>query len=283
MSAQTPGDRYVQIGSVNTRFWAVGEQGPPVVLVHGLGGHVEDWAQNIRPLAGRHRVYALDLVGCGRSDKPAGGYSFTGLVEFVHRFVRSQGIERASLVGHSLGGAVSLQFALHFPQLVEKLVLVGSAGLGREVALLLRASSLPVAGEWLTRPRRKGMAQYLYKATYDPAVVTEELVETNLSLAALPGAQRALLRTLRAAFDLRGVRREVYRPIVGALGRIRAPTLIVWGRQDRIVPAVHAAAAERGIPGARLRLIDGCGHFPQWERPAEFNALLLQFLNGEGL
>jgi 4,5:9,10-diseco-3-hydroxy-5,9,17-trioxoandrosta-1(10),2-diene-4-oate hydrolase len=283
MAAQTPLDQYVQIGSVKTRFWAVGEHGATVLLVHGLGGHVEDWAQNIRALAGRHRVYALDLVGCGRSDKPRSGYSLAGLAEFVHSFMRSQGLEQASLVAHSLGGAVSLYFTLRFPQQVEKLGLVSSAGLGRQVAALLRVSSLPVAGEWLTRPRRRGVVQYLHKATYDPAVVTEEVVETNFLMAALPGAQRALLSTLRATFDLRGTRKDVSRPILDALAGIAAPTLVVWGRQDRIVPAAHAAVAGRGIPRARVHLFDGCGHFPQWERPGEFNALLLEFLNGDGL
>jgi pimeloyl-ACP methyl ester carboxylesterase len=280
MPTVAPPDRYIQVGPIRTRYWAAGDAGTTVLLVHGLACHVEDWAENIHALAGRHRVYALDMVGCGRSDKPRGSYTLSRLVRFVGDFMRALNIERASLVGHSLGGAVALLFAQSFPQQVEKLVLVNSAGLGREVDLLLRASSLPVAGRWLTRPRREGVARYLLKATYDPAIVTSELVEASYQLAALPGAQRALLATLRAVIDLGGIRRAVYRPILDNLAHIAAPCLVIWGRQDRILPAAHAAVAGAKIPGAGVHVFDRCGHFTQWERPEEFNTLMQEFLAG---
>ena len=278
MPARIPPDQYTQIGQINTRFWAAGDGGKTLVLIHGLGGYVEDWMHNIHALAEQHRVYAMDLVGSGRSDKPSAAYSLPYLAQFVHDFVEAQNIERASLIGHSLGGGVALQFAIRFPAKVGKLVLVSSAGLGREVKLLLRLSTLPIIGEWFTRPTRKGIAEFLKKSMYDPALVTDELVELCYHLAAVPGAQRAMLATARAVINLRGMRDDAVRPIVDHLPHITAPTLIVWGQRDRTLPVAHAYVAEKRMPNARLHIFDPCGHFPQMERPEEFNALVLEFL-----
>ncbi len=130
---QTPQDRYVQVGQINTRYWTEGDKGTTVILLHGIGSSVETWTYNISVLAQHHRVYAVDLVGAGRSDKPPATYSLTYLAQFVLGFMDAMSIECASLVGNSLGGGVALQFALNFPQKVEKLVLVNSLGLGKEI------------------------------------------------------------------------------------------------------------------------------------------------------
>jgi len=161
---------------------------------------------------------------------------------------------------------------------VEKLVLVSSGGLGRELNLLLRLATLPVIGELLTRPSRKRTAQFLKECIHDPALVTDDLVELFYQMAVLPGAQKSFLATLRADVNLRGLRADAMRSIQHDLATITAPTLIVWGQQDRIVPVAHAHAAERRIPNAELRILDPCGHMPQFERAEEFNALVLGFL-----
>ena len=249
-----------------------------VVLIHGLGRYVEDWRCNVHALAAQHRVYALDLVGSGRSDKPSAPYSLPYLAQFVNNFMEAQNIGRASLIGHSLGGSIVLQYAIQFPDKVEKLMLVNSAGLGKEVPLSLRLSSLPIISKWLTRPSRKGIAGSLKKSVYDPALLTDEWVQLCYRQATLPGAQRALLDMARAIIDLGGMRDDVIRPILDNLAYITAPTLIIWGQQDRTLPVAHAYVAEKRMPNARLYIFDPCGHFTQMERSVEFNALVLEFL-----
>lgn len=280
MPAQTLQDYYVKVRQINTRFWSLGEGGTTVVLIHGLGGSAENWMHNIAALAEHHRVYAPDLVGFGRSDKPRASYSLSYLARFVNDFMVTQSIERASLVGLSLGGGVALQFALQFPSKLEKLVLASSAGLGRELTIILRLPTLPLVGEILTRPSRKGVAQFLRACAYDPGMVTDELVEMSYQITSLPGGQRTYLATLRALANIRGERPAVFLPIVNSLSAITAPTLIVWGQQDSILPVAHARIAERGLPNARLHILDPCGHLPPLERPAKFNALVLKFLAG---
>ena len=274
----TPQDRYVEVNELRTRFWAVGEAGPAVVLIHGLGASIETWKDNIQVLAQDHRVFALDLPGNGRSDKPSPVYSLAELAQFVRDFMRVQEIERASLVGHSVGGAASMHFTIQYPEEVDRLVLVDSGGLGKEVSLLLRLLTLPLAGELLSRPSRKGAAQLWEEAFYDPALVTEEWVDLYYELDSLPGNQESMLATLRGLANLRGMRDEVLAPIRDNLERITAPTLVVWGQQDSLMPADHARVAQAGIPGARVHIFDRCGHMPQMEHPAEFNALVSEFL-----
>ena len=278
MPTQTPQDQYIKVGQINTRFWALGDEGTTVILIHGIGGSVEAWTRNINVLAQHHRVYTIDLVGFGRSDKPSIPYSSSYLARFVNDFIQAQHIDRATVIGHSLGGGVSLQFTIQFPDKVEKLVLVSSGGLGRELNLLLRLATLPVIGELLTRPSRRRTAQFLKELIHDPALVTDDLVELFYQMAVLPGAQKSFLATLRADVNLRGLRADVMRSIQHDLATITAPTLIVWGQQDRIVPVAHAHAAGRRIPNAELRILDPCGHIPQFERAEEFNALVLGFL-----
>ena len=273
-----PQDRYVEVNGLRARFWAAGEAGTAVVLLHGIGVSVETWKDNIDALAQDHRVYAVDLPGFGRSDKPSSPYSLADQVQFVRDFMGVEGIERASLIGNSLGGLVSLQFAIQFPEQLDKLVLVDSGGLGTEGSLALRLLTLPLVGEWMSRPSRKGVAQSWEDAFYDAALVTEEWVELYYELDSLPGNQESMLATLRSLANLRGGRDEVLAPIRDNLGRITSPTLVVWGQQDSVLPVEHARVAEAGIRGARVHIFDRCGHMPQMEHPAEFNTLVREFL-----
>ena len=278
MSTQKPQVQYTKVGQINTRFWALGDEGSTVLLIHGIGGSLEDWMLNANALARHNRVYALDLVGSGHSDKPSVSYSFSYLAQFVNDFMEAQNIDRASLIGHSLGGGVTLQFTIQFPDKVDKLVLVNSAGLGKEASIFFRLPALPILGELLTRPSRKGTANLLKACVHDPAVVTDELIELGYSLAVLPGAQNAFLSTVRSLGNFRGIRKDVLRSIVDNLGTITAPTLVFWGQQDRILPVAHAYIAEKRIPNARLHIFNPCGHLTQLERPEEFNSLVLEFL-----
>jgi len=273
-----PTDQYIRIGRISTRFWKAGNTGSPVILIHGLGRHVEDWLPTIYPLAERHRVFAIDLVGSTHSDGPPTSHSLPDLAKFVESFLDAQDTGKTSLIGHSLGGSVALQYAILFPSKVSSLVLVNSAGLGKELPLSLRFSSLPILGRWLTHPSREGIANSLRKAVYDPALVTEEWIQLCYHQATLPGAQDALLGMIHAFIDPSGMRDDVIRPISENLTHISVPTLIVWGQQDPILPVSHAFAAREALPNAWLRVFDPCGHFTQIERCREFNALVLEFL-----
>jgi 4,5:9,10-diseco-3-hydroxy-5,9,17-trioxoandrosta-1(10),2-diene-4-oate hydrolase len=279
MLERLPDDKYVDVGEVRTRYWTLGNEGPPLVLIHGIGASMESWAANIRPLAKTHRVYALDLVGFGSSGKPTAPYTLSFLAQFVADFMRGQDIAQASIIGHSLGGGVALKLAIEHAEKVDRLVLVGSAGLGREGHIFFRLGSLPLVGEYLTRPSRERTAQFLEEMVYDPGMVTEELVDLHYDLMSRPGAQEAYLSTVRSIATVFGTRRAVLRSIVDNLDRITAPTLVVWGEQDEILPVAHAHVAAEAIPNARLHIFQECGHFVQMEKVEAFNALVSQFLN----
>lgn len=278
MSIQLPQDQYIKVGNVKTRFWAAGEKRTAVILVHGLGGFIENWVYNINALAQQHRVYAMDLVGFGQSDKKPLVRDLNVLVRFINDFMETQNIEKASLVGNSLGGGLVLWFALEFPEKVEKLVLVDNAGMGRGVIPDFKVCSLPLIGELLIRPSLKGTVGLWKKIVYDSSLVTPELVDLAYHLAAQPGAKKSLLSALRAGINLLGQKDKLTRQLLVRLNTIKAPVLVVWGKQDRIIPPAHARVAADKIRGARLELFDRCGHMPQLEHPEKFNKLVLDFL-----
>jgi 4,5:9,10-diseco-3-hydroxy-5,9,17-trioxoandrosta-1(10),2-diene-4-oate hydrolase len=278
MSLALPQDQYIKVGNINTRFWAAGDKGTTVVLVHGLGGFNENWVHNVNALSQSHRVYAMDLLGFGRSDKTPLIHDMYDLVRFINDFMETLKIDKASLVGNSLGGGLALLFALQYPQKVEKLVLVDNAGMGKDIILDFKLCSLPLLGELLIRPSRSTTAGLWKKIVYNSSLVTEKLIKDSYALAALPGASKALLAALRSGINLSGQRSKLTKALLEKLGSIAAPTLIIWGKQDRIIPVAHAQVAVNKILGARLQIIDRCGHMAQLEHPEKFNKLVLDFL-----
>lgn len=276
----TPQDRYVKVGTINTRYWAEGDHGSPVILIHGIGGYVEDWLPTFGALAEKHCSYAVDLLGHGRTDKPSDvAYKFADLTQFVNDFMAAIGIDHAYVVGHSLGGAIGTRLALMYPTLVDGLVLVGSAGLGREAIMALRIMSLPLVGEMLSRPSRSGAANLAKLVVHDPAVMTNELIDLSYQMSLLPGTQSAFLRTLRSIGSLFGQRKSMVEPNVQGLPSIAKPVLVVWGRQDQVIPVEHAEVAAQGLPDVRVQIFDNCGHLPMLEYTQSFNELLLEFLD----
>ncbi len=279
MSKQFPQDQYVKVGDVNTRFWQAGDTGSAVVLVHGLGGSIENWEHNIDALAQQHSVYAVDLLGFGRTGKLPLIKDMNVLVKFLADFLDTQKIEKASLVGSSMGGGLILGFALQFPQKVGKLVLVNNAGMGREVNIIFRMVSVPFFGKLLMgRPSLKRVEKLYKKLVYDPAIITPEMLRVGFELNILPGATRALLSATRAGISIWGQRAKYTKELLSNLDKITALTLIFWGRQDRILPVAHAHVAASKIPGARLHIFNNCGHSVMLEYPDEFNKLVLDFL-----
>jgi 4,5:9,10-diseco-3-hydroxy-5,9,17-trioxoandrosta-1(10),2-diene-4-oate hydrolase len=277
MTEQLYEDQYVNVGGINTRFWEAGDQGSVIILVHGVFSSIESWSLNMPSLAENHRVYALDMPGFGLTDKIPMSSLVQG-AQFVNDFIKTQNIDKATLVGHSLGGGYSLHFAIQYPDKLDRLVLIDSLGLGTNFHYIFRLLSLPVIGEFISRPSRSGTRRSLNVAVYDKSLVTDELVETGYRFAALPGAQKSLLSMLRSGMKFGVMHPEFIRPIIEKLPSIKAPTLIIWGEQDLIFPVDHAQVALKGIPNAQLTVFECCGHIPYLEHPDKFNSLVKEFL-----
>lgn len=272
-------DRYVDIGNLSMRYRLVGS-GDPVILLHGIGGFLEYWDANIEALAHGQQVYALDMPGFGRSTKPPASYTLAFLAQDVQAFAQALQLERVSLVGVSLGGGVALQFARMFPESLHKLVLVDSAGLGRRIGASLRLATLPILGELATRPSRAGTARAYRAVVADPSCLSDAWLDTAYQMSLESGAQRTFLSALRASATVLGVKSSAYGPIVHGLPCITAPTLVVWGKQDPLIPVAYAQVAAQGLPHAQVHLFDHCGHLPQLEYVDAFNELVRAFLLG---
>jgi 4,5:9,10-diseco-3-hydroxy-5,9,17-trioxoandrosta-1(10),2-diene-4-oate hydrolase len=273
-----PEDFYIKVGNLKTRYWALGNEGTPVILIHGLGASADIWMHNVEALAKQHQVYALDLAGFGRSDKPGPSFSPLDYAPFLDDFINALNIERVSLIGQSLGGGIALHYAIQFPKKVDKLALVDNAGLGKEVIWTLRLMSLPLVGELFSYPSRKGIEIFFRLAVRNRALVTKELVDLYYDIFSRPGSQQWFLKILRQIVNIRGAREEILRPIMNNLQEITQPVLIVWGEKDRVLPLKHAYFAKEKLRNAELEVMEGCGHIPFFERSEEFNKAVLSFL-----
>jgi pimeloyl-ACP methyl ester carboxylesterase len=254
--------------------------GPLLLLIHGMAGTRETWRAVIEPLARRHTVLAPDLPGHGASAVGAGDYSLGALAALLRDLLVALGDERATLVGHSLGGGVAMQFAYQFPAIAERLVLVSSGGLGPEVSPILRAAALPGADRFIAitagpgRAAGSALARGLAAVGLRPSADVAEVARGYASLAD-PGRRAAFLATLRAVVGTTGQRVHAGDRLYLAEG---VPTLIMWGARDPIIPAAHGERAHQNLPGSRLEIFDGVGHLPQIEAPARFAAVLEQFV-----
>ena len=256
-------------------------KGPLLLLVHGIAGSAVTWRHVMPALADRFSVLAPDLLGQGRSDKPRGDYSLGAHADMLRDLLDALGHERATVIGQSLGGGVAMQFAYQFPERCERLVLVDSGGLGREVTRYLRMLAVPgfelvfplFCTPWL-RDAGNRVATWLGRAGVRSTPASQEIWRSYASLADAE-SRRAFFRSLRDVIDFRG-------QAVSALGRLhraaQLPTLIVWGAQDPFIPVSHAVATHAAIPGSRLEIFDGVGHYPHCEAPERFARVLVDFI-----
>jgi len=259
------------------------EPGKPVLLlIHGIAGSGQTWDGIMPWLARRFAVIAPDLLGHGGSAKPRGDYSLGAYASAVRDLLLALGHESATVVGHSMGGGVAMQFAYQYPERLDRLVLVSSGGLGREVALMLRAVALPGA-EWvlplLAQARlddlgalvAKGMHRLGFRAGAD----AEELARGFASLKD-PETRTAFIHTVRSVIDTRGQRVDASDRLYLAA---EVPSLLVWGEKDRIIPAAHGRAAQAKMPGSRLEVLPDAGHFPHRDEPYRFVEALERFID----
>jgi pimeloyl-ACP methyl ester carboxylesterase len=271
-------DRFTKVGNVNSRYWSAGEKGSTVILLHGVGCSVEYWEGNIAALAREHRVFAVDIVGFGRTDKPEVVYTFQLGADFVLDFMNAMGIDRASLVGNSMGGAISMTVAAQAPERVKKVVLVGPVGLGRGLSPVMRLMTLPMIGEVLTKPGRQGVVQQMQLCLYDPSQASDDFIDRVAAIGILPGNQRSFLSALRSGVNIIGVKKGVLADFSARLKKIKTPILVIWGRQDAVLPVSEGEAAVESMANVRFHVMDRAGHLPQIDKPEEFNATVLDFL-----
>lgn len=254
--------------------------GPLLVLVHGIAGSSSTWEEVAWSLRQRYTVVAPDLLGHGDSSKPRGDYSLGGYANMLRDLLGALGFERGTLVGHSLGGGVAMQFAYQFPERCERLVLVSSGGLGREVHPLLRSAILPGAGivlPWLCAEGPRNVVtqatRWLGRLGLRAGPDLEGVWQGFTSLGDAD-ARRAFLATVRSILDAGGQR-------VSARDRLylaeELPTLIVWGERDPLIPVRHAYAAHEQIVGSRLEVFPNAGHFPYRDDVRRFVEVLLDF------
>jgi pimeloyl-ACP methyl ester carboxylesterase len=271
-------EKYVAVNGIKIRYIVTGS-GSPLVLIHGFGEFLEAWWCNIAPLSEHCQVYAIDLPGHGLSDKPAVDYTLPFATEVATGFAQTLGIGRASLVGHSLGGLVAMSLAINFPDAVDRLILVDSAGLTDKVSLLYRLICFPLLGELMVEPTIKAsIRRGMKRAFYNPDLVSEEMVERDYQCMKMPGAKQAMLNIIRYGIGLRGPSPEVI--MLDRLHLIKSPTLLIHGAQDKVIPVKYARRAFKLIPNAKLMVIEECGHCPYIEKANEFNEAVIEFLRG---
>ncbi|HRD14371.1 MAG TPA: alpha/beta fold hydrolase [Mycobacterium sp.] len=258
-------------------------QGDAILLLHGMAGSSQTWRSVIRPLSRKYRVIAPDLLGHGSSAKPRSDYSLGAFAVLLRDLLDELGVARATVVGHSLGGGVAMQFVYQHPDYCERLVLIGSGGLGPDVGWTLRLLSAPgaelimpiIAPQPVLTAGEKVRSWFAKMGIESPRGGEIWNAYSSFSDAE---TRQAFLRTLRSVVDYRG-------QAVSALNRLNVradmPIMAIWGEQDAIIPVQHAYAALEARPDARVEVMPGVGHFPQVERPTEVVDLIDDFITSQ--
>jgi pimeloyl-ACP methyl ester carboxylesterase len=266
------------------RAYRVAGSGPAILLIHGIGDNSTTWSTVQTKLAQRFTVIAPDLLGHGKSDKPRADYSVAAYANGMRDLLSVLDIDRVTVVGHSLGGGVAMQFAYQFPQLVDRLILVGAGGVTKDVNLALRMASLPMASEALAFLRLPLVLPTLQVAgraagaLFGSTGLGRDLPDVLRILADLPEptASSAFTRTLRAVVDWRG-------QVVTMLDRCyltqSVPVQLIWGTGDSVIPVSHARMAHAAMPGSRLEIFEDSGHFPFHDDPDRFVEVVERFID----
>jgi len=282
---------WLQLGSLRVHH-THGGRGSPVLFIHGLGssGYME-WRFNLEASADRHRVFAPDLPGFGRSEKPRARYGIPYFTRFIERYMEERGLRSAAVVGASLGGRIALELALESPRLVSKLVLVNALGLGRpNVHVSYGLVTIPRVGEALMNVARGALrwapsqtirrvaARYAGSSSDLTRTMDDAYLDNLRELYAAEGYHNAYLATVRSLVTPKAVFGGQH-DMTTRLNELKLPVQLIWGADDPLFPVAHAARAHSLIERSRLTVIEGAGHTPQAERPEEFNRVLHAFLD----
>jgi pimeloyl-ACP methyl ester carboxylesterase len=280
----TPSLQYRTIHGYRRAFRVAGS-GPAILLIHGIGDNSTTWNTVQSKLAQRFTVIAPDLLGHGKSDKPRADYSVAAYANGMRDLMSVLDIEHVTVIGHSLGGGVAMQFAYQFPQLVERLILVGAGGVTKDVNIALRIASVPLGSEALAVLRLPLVLPALQVvgrvsgALFGSTGVGRDIPDVLRILEDLPEptASAAFARTLRAVVDWRG-------QVVTMLDRCylteSVPVQLIWGSRDSVIPVAHARMAHAAMPGSQLEVFEGSGHFPFHDDPDRFVELVEKFIDG---
>ena len=271
---------FVAVDGRRTRVRVDGNpDNPPVLLLHGVGRSLEDWAPQWNRLAGSYRVITLDIPGFGFSSRPTESMTLASLARGVVDTLDALGEQRPlHVIGNSLGGAVALQLLVLQPCQVASLVLVNSAGFGREVTMLLRMLALPVIGRLATRRTTRASARMLERSIFaDRSLASRQRIEHAVAIGRQPDSGVVMREIAGELATGRGVKDGWRAELSSAAEQHPRPTLIIWGDRDRVLPAHHLETAQRLMPHAKTHLFDGVGHMPQIECPDEFADLVLAF------
>src|SRR5919201_375685 len=262
-------------------IYRIAGSGPPVVLIHGMVNSSRHWEEVALRLADRYTLVAPDLIGHGDSATPRGDYSLGAHAASIRDLLAVIGIDHATIVGHSLGGGVAMQFFYQFPPRTDRLDLISSGGLGREVSPLLRGAALPGASALLRAAAHPRLLDALWqsgermRARGSGKGVYVQAIARALRPLERPGARKAFIQTLRSVIDVHGQR-------VSARDRLYLlrgfPTLVVWGERDNTIPASHGEAAHHAVPGSRLVTLPRAAHFPHLEDPEGLSEALHGFI-----
>ncbi|MGY0499643.1 alpha/beta fold hydrolase [Nocardia sp. FBN12] len=262
------------------RYHEAGE-GPPLLLLHGSGPGVTGWRNfrgNLAVFAERFRCLVLEFPGFGVSDD-FGGHPMITALDSVVRFVDALGLDSVDIIGNSMGGGVALNYAIAHPERVGKLVTIG--GIGRNLFSPGPGEGIKLLQEFTEEPTRERLIQWLHSMVYDPAMVTEELIEERWTQATDPATLDSARRMYsKAAFAMmiKAMEASDAPPPWAMLHKVAAPTLITWGRDDRVSPLDMALIPMRTIPRAELHVFPNCGHWAMIERKNEFESAVLAFL-----
>jgi pimeloyl-ACP methyl ester carboxylesterase len=261
-------DKFATIYGAKIRYLEAGS-GPVVILLHGLGGDASNWAATIGPLSEKYRVIVPDQIGFGRSDKPMINYRIGTLVDFLDALYKELKIERASLVGNSLGGWTAAAFTLAHPEKVDRLALVDAAGFA------LTGDVNPRALNALSPSTIEGAKQILHQIFYNKQVYASDAAAASmLTRRMMAGDGYTIQRFIDSIVNGEDV-------LDKRLSAIKHPTIIIWGREDLLTPLALGERFKKEINGSELFIIEKCGHVPQLEKAAEFNAALMRFLGGD--
>jgi 4,5:9,10-diseco-3-hydroxy-5,9,17-trioxoandrosta-1(10),2-diene-4-oate hydrolase len=271
-----PNHKFVNIDGSNVRVIDVGE-GDVVLLIHGMFVASELWYSVLPFLRTQHRVVAIDIPGFGLSDRPKdlSFYSPDYIGSFFSKLAAALGIESATVIGNSLGGVVAIHLALQCPDLVSKLILVDTAGLGREISWTMRLSSVPLCGELFLQPSVRLMNLVLKHSVYELSHVDSELPVVLARYFSIPGTVNAQLTFLRMGVNVRGQTSVLTDETIG---RLCMPVLIIWGTDDSALPVRHARRAHRVLKRSDLFLMTKAGHCPMLDNPADFASAVEKFL-----
>ncbi|MGE0739711.1 MAG: alpha/beta fold hydrolase [Hyphomonadaceae bacterium] len=261
---------------LRTRLLDTGGDGPPVILLHGLALAIEIWGKVIADLARDWRVIAFDLPGFGAADRPDAAYDGAFFVAQVVAAMDALSLERAHIIGSSLGASTLVRMSAQHQHRIDRAVLMAPGGFGRDANLALRAPTLPLIGYPLGKPTWLSNAFALRLAMADTRFATRDLIDLMNGYTQRPGSHRAFVRTVKAGLGPFGVRE---RPSFAAAARaFHRPVLVLWGEQDWVFPVAQAEIARALLPDVRVERLDRCGHYPHWETPDRFLAHVRAFL-----